>query len=164
MNTSPVRIGVLTVSDGCASGERADRGGPAVAEAAARRGWEIAERAVLPDSAARIEHRLKQWCDRAEPLDAIFTTGGTGLGPRDVTPEATRAVLDKDLPGFAERMRREGEKATPRAALSRAVCGARRRTLICNLPGSPKGAVESFDAVAGLIEHALEMLRGGGHP
>lgn len=160
---SPLRVALLTVSDACARGEREDRGGPAVAEAVEKRGWRVVERAVEADEKEGIAGRLSGWCSGPEPVDLVLTTGGTGLGPRDVTPEATRTVADREVPGLAERMRREGEKAVPRAVLSRAVCASKGTTLIVNLPGSPSGAVESLDAVAGLLPHALEMLRGGGH-
>ncbi len=153
----------MTVSDRSSKGERPDTSGPALEEAATGRGWEVVDRAVVPDDAGRIAGVLKEWCGRPQAPDVVLTTGGTGLGPRDVTPEATREVLDKELPGFAERMRREGEKVAPTAALSRAVCGSRGGTLILNLPGSPKGAVESLDTVAGLVAHAVQMIHGHGH-
>ncbi|OGR59962.1 MAG: molybdenum cofactor biosynthesis protein [Elusimicrobia bacterium GWA2_69_24] len=158
-----VRVGILTVSDRSSRGERPDASGPALAEAAARRGWSVAARATVPDEAAAISACLRRWCEGPPAVDLVLTTGGTGLGPRDVTPEATREVLEKELPGFSERMRREGEKSSPHAALSRGLCGARGRTLILNLPGSPRGCVESLETVAGLVPHALLMLAGEGH-
>lgn len=157
------RLFLLTVSDRCARGERADAGGPALAAAAARLGWTVVESAVVPDEAAAISARLKAWSDGPAAGGLVLTTGGTGLGPRDVTPEATRAVLDREAPGLAERMRREGERSTPLAVLSRGVCGARGRTLIVNLPGSPRGAVESLECLAPLLPHAVAMLAGGDH-
>lgn len=159
-----MRVAVLTVSDRSARGERADLGGPAVAAAAESRGWTVVDRAVLPDERAAVAARLCAWCDGAQPPDLVLTTGGTGFGPRDLTPEATRDAIEREAPGLAERMRREGERAAPTAALSRAVCGARRRTVIVNLPGSPKGAVSSLGSVADLLEHAVAMLAGGDHP
>jgi len=160
---SKFSVGILTVSDRSSAGLYEDRSGPALAAAAAALGWEVAARAVVPDDAGEIARLLREWCDEAA-LDIVLTSGGTGLGPRDVTPEATRGVIEREIPGLAERMRREGEKAAPTAPLSRAVCGQRGRTLILNLPGSPQGARESLDCVAGLLPHAVEMLRGGDHP
>ena len=152
-----LRVAVLTVSDRSAAGERPDRGGPALGEAVEARGWTLAETALTPDDAAAISERIVRWCD--EGLDVVLTTGGTGFGPRDVTPEATKAVLEREAPGLPERIRRESEKTAPAAALSRGVCGLRGRTLILNLPGSPKGAVESLGFVAELLPHAVSVLR-----
>lgn len=159
-----MRAAVLTVSDRSARGERADLGGPAVAAAAEARGWTVIDRAVVADERARIADRLRAWCDGPGAPDLVLTTGGTGFGPRDLTPEATRDVLEREAPGLAERMRREGERTTPTACLSRGVCGARGRTILVNLPGSPKGAVSSLGSVADLLEHAVAMLSGGDHP
>lgn len=158
-----MRAAILTVSDRSARGEREDRGGPAVAAAVERRGWAVAERALVADDPEALAARLRAWCDAPDAPELVLTTGGTGLGPRDRTPEATRAVLDREIPGLAERMRREGEKKTPFALLSRAVCGSRKRSLVVNLPGSPAGAVESFAAIAELLEHAAAILRGTDH-
>ncbi|PIP81528.1 MAG: molybdenum cofactor biosynthesis protein [Elusimicrobia bacterium CG_4_9_14_3_um_filter_62_55] len=158
-----MRVFVLTVSDRCSRGEAEDRGGPAVREAVQRAGWTVAGFETLPDDRFPLAERLRALCSSAQAPQLILTTGGTGLGPRDVTPEATRDVLEKELPGFSERMRREGEAHTPLAALSRAVSGSSGKTLIVNLPGSPKGAVESFQAVRALIEHASRILNGGNH-
>jgi len=154
---------VLTISDRCSRGEVQDRGGPAVVQAVQGAGWSVIEVEILSDDPDVLSARLRALCDSDSAPDLVVTTGGTGLGPRDSTPEATRAVLDKELPGVSERMRREGEKSTPLALLSRAVCGARGRSLIINLPGSPKGAVESFEAVRDLLEHASAVLSGAGH-
>ncbi|HVE13112.1 MAG TPA: MogA/MoaB family molybdenum cofactor biosynthesis protein, partial [Elusimicrobiota bacterium] len=132
-----MKAAVLTVSDRSARGERPDAGGPAVSAAARARGWTVADSAVVPDARAAIVRRLRAWSNGPKAFDLILTTGGTGVGPRDVTPEATRAVLEKELPGVTERMRREGEKSTILTYLSRAVCGTRGRTVILNLPGSP---------------------------
>jgi molybdenum cofactor synthesis domain-containing protein len=150
---------VLTISDSVAGGTRTDRSGPAVRERLERLGWRVPVVEVAPDDAARIAARLAALADSGQ-VAAIFTTGGTGLAARDVTPEATRAVLDREIPGFGELMRSQGRKATPLAALSRAVSGTRGRVLIVNLPGSPKGAVESLDAVVELVPHVLDLLRG----
>jgi molybdenum cofactor synthesis domain-containing protein len=158
-----MNVYVITMSDRCSRGEAEDRGGPAVAKAVEDAGWLVCGSEVLSDERDALSKRLRDLCDGKEAPDLIVTTGGTGIAPRDVTPEATRDVLDKELPGFAERMRREGEKSTPLALLSRAVCGARKKTLILNLPGSPKGAVESFESVRGLLPHASRILEGADH-
>lgn len=157
------RVAVLTVSDRSARGERADAGGPAVAAAVVRLGWSVSGSAVVSDDRAEVAARLKAWCDAADAPDLVLTTGGTGFGPRDLAPEATRDVLEREAPGVAERVRRVTEAKTPMAALSRGVCGTRGRTLILNLPGSPKGAVESLEAAADLLGHAVHILRGGDH-
>lgn len=125
-------------------------------------GWQIVSEAVLPDERAQISEKLKQLADSGT-LDVILTTGGTGLSPRDVTPEATVDVCDRIVPGLAELMRERGRQATPRAALSRAVAGTRGNTLIVNLPGSPKGAVQSLNVIADLLPHALEVMHGARH-
>jgi molybdopterin adenylyltransferase len=158
-----LRVGVLTVSDRCSRGERQDLGGPAVAAAAEALGWEVVRKDLVSDDAGLIAEKLKAWCDGPGAPDAVLTTGGTGISPRDVTPEATRSVLEKELPGLAERMRRIGEASTPFAAISRGVCGTRGRTLLVNLPGSPKGAKESLEALSPVIPHAVGMLRGEDH-
>jgi len=148
---------VITVSDSCARGEREDLSGPAVAELLQKLHFKIAARDVVPDDSIRIQNLLIRL---AREVQFVVTTGGTGIAARDVTPEATIAVCDRLLDGVAERMRSEGAKKTPFAALSRGVCGVRGQALILNLPGSPAGAVESLEAVAGLIPHAIELLSG----
>jgi molybdenum cofactor synthesis domain-containing protein len=150
---------VLTISDSVSAGASADRSGPAVRERLEQLGWSVSVMEVIPDEAAQISARLATLADGGQ-VSAIFTTGGTGVTPRDVTPEATRAVLEREIPGLAELMRARGCESTPLAALSRAVAGARGRVLIVNLPGSPRGAVESLDAIVGLAPHVLELLRG----
>jgi len=147
---------VLTISDRAVAGDREDRSGRVVAERLASLGFTV-EQAVLPDERDRIEAALSHGAER-HPL--VVTTGGTGLTPRDVTPQATLAVVDYEVPGLAEAMRAEGRRQTPMAALSRAVAGVRGRSLIINLPGSPSGARESLDAIADVLSHALETLAG----
>lgn len=154
-----IRIGVLTVSDRSARGERADLSGPAVAEAVLVQvtGARLAEQAIVPDERARIAAQLIHWAD-VLGLDLVLTTGGTGFAPRDVTPEATLDAIERLAPGLAEAMRAASLRVTPHAMLSRAVAGIRGRTLIVNLPGSPKGAVENLAVIAPVLPHAVELL------
>ena len=148
---------VLTVSDSCSRGEKVDLSGPAVAEALRRRNFQVVVRDVVADECAAIQEKLIELCRSAR---LVVTTGGTGIAPRDVTPEATRAVCDRLVVGIAEQMRLQGARKTRFAALSRAVCGVRGASLILNLPGSPVGAVESLEAVMDLLPHALELIAG----
>ena len=150
---------VLTISDSVSAGSRADRSGPAVRERLEQLGWSVTVMETIPDEAAEIGARLATLADGGQ-IAAIFTTGGTGIAPRDVTPEATRSILDREIPGFGELMRARGRESTPLAMLSRSVAGTRGRVLIVNLPGSPKGAVESLDAIVELVPHVLELLGG----
>jgi len=150
---------VVTISDSVSNGTRADRSGPAVRDRLEQLGWHVTVMEVIADEPVEIESRLATLADGGQ-VAAIFTTGGTGVALRDVTPEATRAVLDREIPGLGELMRARGRESTPLAVLSRSVAGTRGKVLIVNLPGSPKGAVESLDAIVELVPHVLELLGG----
>jgi molybdopterin adenylyltransferase len=154
-----ISLGILTVSDRSFSGERADSSGPALARAAEQHGWRIARTAIIADERLKISSTLVDWCDGTENLDLILTTGGTGFSPRDITPEATFAVIERSAPGMAEAMRLASLKITPHAMLSRGIAGIRGATLIINLPGSPKAAQENFEVVAPVLTHAVELLK-----
>ena len=157
-----MRAAILTISDSVSQGTHKDASGPGLRDRCAQLGWDVVTEVVLPDEPAAIRDRLEFLADSGA-TDLILTTGGTGIGPRDSTPEATTQACQKLLPGIAELMRDEGRKKTPRAVLSRAVAGVRGRVLIVNLPGSPRGALESLDAVADLLPHALQVLGGARH-
>jgi len=148
---------VITVSDSCSQGTRTDVSGPLVADLLRRNNFAVVGSEIVPDERTTIEKAILYWVQEAR---FVVTTGGTGIAERDVTPEATRSVCERILEGVAERMRSEGSKKTPLAALSRAICGIRRQSVVLNLPGSPNGAVESLQAVIEVIPHALKLLAG----
>jgi len=154
-----VSVSILTVSDSTVAGTREDASGPALAERCRELGWEIVATGVVPDDEAVIADTLKEWADTGSAR-LILTTGGTGVAPRDVTPEATRRVLDREIPGLAELMRWKGLEQTKFSIMSRGVAGARKRTLIVNLPGSPRGAVFSLQTIETVIPHTVELLEG----
>ncbi|MFA4926117.1 MAG: MogA/MoaB family molybdenum cofactor biosynthesis protein [Candidatus Aminicenantales bacterium] len=152
-------LAILTVSDRSARGERADLTGPELKNFVTQRGGAVTAMAIVPDEKEAIKQKLIEWCDGQGSPEIILTTGGTGLSPRDVTPEATLEVIEKEVPGLAEAMRAESLKKTPMAMLSRAVGGVRKQTLIINLPGSIRGALENLEAVWPALGHAVEILR-----
>lgn len=152
-------VGILTISDKGSRGEREDLSGAVIRELVSRVGGEIRQYEVVPDEKEAIAERLKKWADILR-LDLVLTTGGTGLTPRDVTPEATREVIERLAPGFSEAMRQEGLKKTPLSMLSRGISGVRARTLIINLPGSPRAVRESLEVILPTLPHAIETLRG----
>jgi molybdenum cofactor synthesis domain-containing protein len=153
-----ISVGILTISDTASRGGREDQSGAAIREMVAGIGADVREYRIVPDEVDQISAVLREWADD-RGLDLILTTGGTGLSPRDRTPEATRPVLDREIPGFAEAMRLEGMKHTSRAMLSRALAGQRGHSLIVNLPGSTKGVRESLGAIIDVVPHALEILQ-----
>ena len=153
-----IRFGILTLSDRSSRGEQADLSGPALARLIEAQGWSVTKQLILPDEVSVIGEVLIDWADGAE-IDVILTTGGTGFSPRDVTPEATRVVIEREAPGLAEAMRAASLKITPHAMLSRVVAGIRKKTLIINLPGSPKGAVENLQVVLPVLSHAIQLLQ-----
>jgi molybdenum cofactor synthesis domain-containing protein len=153
-----LRAAVLTVSDSAFSGERQDASGPAVADLLKKNGWDVVDTRVVADDQAVIAATLRELSGHG--IQAIFTTGGTGLAPRDVTPEATRRVITREIPGLGERIRQEGAKNTPTAILSRGIAGVCGSSLILNLPGSPAGAVESLNFVLPVLQHAVDLLAG----
>jgi molybdopterin adenylyltransferase len=163
MIPEPIRVALLTVSDACARGERHDRSGDLIAEWCEGSGHRLVERALVPDDVHRITPLLLAWADGGD-VDLVLTTGGTGFAPRDVTPEATRPVLERDAPGLAELIRRRGESSTPFAALSRGLAGSRGATLLVNLPGSPGGVGDGLAALDPLVGLVVRLLRGEAPP
>ncbi len=156
---SPLCAKLLVLSDTASKGEREDLSGPAVQSVLESHGWSVLSREILPDEFDLIRSKLTAWTD-ADDCDGVFTTGGTGLGPRDVTPEVTRAVIEREVPGLAELMRAEGVKKTRTAALSRGLVGVRKGKVIVNLPGSVKGAAESLESIIELLPHVVDLIQG----
>lgn len=154
-----IRVAIVTISDSVAEGKREDRSGPAVQKRVGELGWSVASKGLVPDVVSEISGALRD-LSRGGEVDVILTTGGTGLAPRDVTPEATRAIIEREVPGFGELMRSEGRKSTKFASLSRGGAFTLGTTLLVNLPGSPSGAVDSLNAVADLIPHVIDLLQG----
>ena len=152
-------VAILTVSDRCSRGEREDSSGTIIREMLTRIGLQVKDYAIVPDEKGIIAGKLIYWADQ-ERVDIIITTGGTGLSPRDVTPEATSIVIHRVIPGFAEAMRAKGLEKTPHAMLSREVCGTRNKTLIINLPGSPGAVRECLETILPALPHAIELIRG----
>ena len=153
-----LRFGILTVSDRSARGERPDASGPALQQQVIAQGWQVSQVDIVPDDFSTLHETLALWTDRGD-LDVILTSGGTGFAPRDITPEATLAVIERQTPGLAEAMRAASLQITLHAMLSRAIAGIRKQTLIVNLPGSPKAAVENLAVIAPVLPHAVQLLR-----
>ncbi|KPL23943.1 MAG: hypothetical protein AMJ75_04935 [Phycisphaerae bacterium SM1_79] len=157
-----MKAAILTVSDSCAAGKRADESGRTIENVLAKNGFEVFEKRIVADDREAIANELRLLSDKAT-VDIVLTTGGTGLGPRDVTPEATSSVCGRMVPGLSEMIRAEGFKKTKNAIISRGLAGIRNKTLIINLPGSPKGAKESLEVILAVLPHAVDMMLGGGH-
>ena len=165
-----IRVAILTVSDSCSQGQREDISGQTIKDMLGSRlagslpedGFEICRKKIVADDHEKIVNELKHFSDKAD-IDVVFTTGGTGLGPRDVTPEATASVCERIIPGLGEIMRAEGLKKTKNAILSRGIAGICNRTIVINLPGSPKGVKESLEIILDVLPHAVDMMHGGGH-
>ena len=157
-----IKVAILTVSDSCAQGKREDISGQTIKDILTKNGFEICEKRIVADNHEAIADELKFLSDNAD-VDVVITTGGTGLGPRDVTPEATNSVSERTVPGLSEIIRAQGWKKTKSAVLSRGIVGIRNKTLIINLPGSSKGVKESLEIILDVLPHAVEMMHGGGH-
>lgn len=157
-----IKVAILTVSDSCAQGEREDISGQTIKDMLQKGGFEICRKKIVADEHEKIVNELKHFSDKAD-IDVVFTTGGTGLGPRDVTPEATASVCERIIPGLGEMMRNEGLKKTKNAILSRGIAGIYNKTLFINLPGSPRGVKESLEIILDVLPHAVDMMHGGGH-
>ncbi len=158
MTENPIRCAILTISDRSSQGIRPDTSGIALVEKVKNKNWNVVKTKIIPDEYDEIKQILMDWCDEGD-IDIILTTGGTGFSPRDVTPEATSAIIERPAPGLAEAMRQESLKVTPHAMLSRATAGIRKRTIIINFPGSPKAALENLSVVAPVLPHAVELLQ-----
>ena len=157
-----IRVAILTVSDSCSQGKREDISGQSIKDMLPEDRFEICRKKIVADEHEKIVNELKHFSDRAD-IDVVFTTGGTGLGPRDITPEATASVCERIIPGLGEMMRAEGLKKTKNAILSRGIAGICNRTLVINLPGSPRGVKESLEIILDVLPHAVDMIHGGGH-
>ena len=157
-----IRVAILTVSDICSQGEREDISGQTIKDMLPEDSFEICRKKIVADDHEKIVNELQHFSDKAD-IDVVFTTGGTGLGPRDVTPEATASVCERIIPGLGEIMRAEGLKKTKNAILSRGIAGICNRTIVINLPGSPKGVKESLEIILDVLPHAVDMMHGGGH-
>jgi molybdenum cofactor synthesis domain-containing protein len=157
-----IRTAILTVSDSCSQGKREDLSGQTIADMLTGGKFEVCEKRIVADNLRAIADELRRFADKAD-IDVVLTTGGTGLGPRDVTPEATASVCERMIPGLGEMMRAEGLKKTKNAILSRGVAGICSKTLVINLPGSPRGVKESLEIILDVLPHAVDMMLGGGH-
>ena len=157
-----IKVAVLTISDSCTEGSREDVSGQTIVEILPEETFEMREKKIVPDDYQAIARALKKFSDEQD-IDMVLTTGGTGLGPRDITPEATASVCERVVPGLGEVMRAEGLKKTPNAILSRSFAGIRGKTLIINMPGSPKAVRECLEIILNVIPHAVKMMHGGGH-
>jgi molybdopterin adenylyltransferase len=157
-----IRVAILTVSDSCAQGKREDISGQTIKDILPEERFEICRKKIVADDHEKIVNVLKHFSDKAD-IDVVFTTGGTGLGPRDVTPEATASVCERIIPGLGEIMRAEGLQKTKNAILSRGIAGICNRTIVINLPGSPRGVKESLEIILDVLPHAVDMMHGGGH-